>query len=354
MIVGLHPNLKNSKLGLNSKKFQDILNFNKIDNIVLYAGDEKFWKKVSKCNFFIFQWTHRDYYRQIAETILPIIENQLNIKCFPSHLSSWIYDDKIRQYDLLKLHHFPAIKSWVFYDFDHALNFINGAEFPLVFKLRSGAGSKMVKLLKNKKAAYKFARLMFKDGINYRSGLSGEYLDYLRRNETIRLVRIKLGELKHKIIEGPKYFDEDWFIHKNYLFLQEFLPDNQFDTRVVILGKKAFAFQRRNFANDFRASGSSEVLYDPEHIDLSFDKIAFRISKFFGFDSMAYDFLYDKNRNAAIAEISYIFGSKQGTKISNCPGFWDEQMVWHEGKQDVAHCILSNFLELPDLKMIPG
>ena len=55
MIVGLHPNLKNSKLGLNSKKFQDILNFNKIDNIVLYAGDEKFWKKVSKCNFFIFK-----------------------------------------------------------------------------------------------------------------------------------------------------------------------------------------------------------------------------------------------------------------------------------------------------------
>jgi len=353
MRVGLHPNLRNGILGLDSKKFQDILNYNKIDNQILYAGDENFWSKVAKCNFFIFQWTQRDYYRQIAQTILPIIENQLNIKCFPNHLSSWIYDDKIRQYFLLKLHHFPAIKSWIFYDIDHALNFINKAEFPLVFKLRSGAGSKMVKLLKNKKAAKNFTRLMFQDGVNYSRGLPWESLDYIKKKGTIRLIRIKLGQLKRKVMEGRKYFDEDWFIHKNYLFLQKYMPDNKYDTRVVIIGKQAFAFQRQNFANDFRASGSGENIYDPRQIDLAFVEIAFQVSKYFGFDSMAYDFLYDKNKKPAIAEISYVFGSKQGTKISNCPGFWDERMAWHEGKQDVAHSMLSNFLDKPDLKMIP-
>jgi glutathione synthase/RimK-type ligase-like ATP-grasp enzyme len=299
MLVGLHTNLNRGQLGLDSKRFQDILNYNKIDNLILYAGDQTFWDRIVECDFFIFQWTQRDYYRQIAQTILPIIENQLKIKCFPNHLSSWIYDDKIRQYFLLKLHGFPAIKSWIFYDIDQALNFINRAEFPLVFKLRSGAGSIMVKLLKDKKAAKNFARLMFQDGVNYDHGLPGRYFDYIKRKETLRLLRIKLGQLRREVSEGRKYFDEDWFLHKNYLFLQEYMPDNQYDTRVVIIGKQAFAFQRRNFANDFRASGSGENIYEPRHIDLKFVEVAFQVSKHFGFNSMAYDFLYDKDKKPA-------------------------------------------------------
>lgn len=353
MLVGLHPNLKHGRLGMDSKKFQDILDFNKIDNRILYSGNENFWDEVSKCDFFIFQWTQRDYFRQIARSILPIIENQLKIKCFPSNLSSWIYDDKIREYYILKLHNFPVIQSWIFYDVDNALEFIDKVEYPLVFKLRSGAGSQMVRLVRNKSAAKKYVRLMFNRGARYNIGLPGKHLDELKHNGPFKLARKQLGKLKLRITDKEFFFNENWYIHKNYLYLQKFLPNNSYDTRVVIIGNQAFSIQRRNFFNDFRASGTNNHVYDPQKIDLRFVEIAFQVSKVFGFNVMAYDFLYDENNEPAIAEISYVFGSSLGgSRISNCPGFWDKKMTWHPGKTDVAHCILASFLGKPDLKMI--
>lgn len=354
MRVGLHPNQKYGRLGLDSAKFREILIYNKIDHRILSAGDIHFWKEISDCNFFIFQWTHHDYYRQIARSIIPVIENQIGIRCYPNSLCSWLYDDKIREYYILKSHHFPIVESWIFYDMQSALNFTDSAVFPMVFKLKSGAGSQMIRLVRNKSDAKKYIHLMFQNGVDYNNGLPGIYLDYLKQNGPIKLIRKKLGQIKRRMIEGSSYYDEDWFVHKNYILFQRFLPGNLYDTRVVVIGKQAFAFQRLNFNNDFRASGSNAYRYNPKSIDLEFIEIAFQVSKCFGFDSMAYDFLYDKNKKAAICEISYVFGSKEGTKISNCPGFWDKQLVWHEGKQDVAYCILSNFLNGSNLKMIPG
>src|SRR6185503_17089802 len=41
-----------------------------------------------------------------------------------------------------------------------------------------------------------------------------------------------------------------------YILLQEFLSNNKFDTRVTVIGNRAFAYRRFNRPNDFRASGS--------------------------------------------------------------------------------------------------
>jgi len=329
----------------------DILRYNKIDTELLYAGDPSFWDRVRKCDLFIFQWIHRDYYRQIAHSIIPIIENHLGIRCFPNSQSSLIYDDKIREYYLLKTRDFPMIRSWIFYDISNALRFIEQAQYPLLFKLKSGAGSRMVRLIQNKSVAKRYINLMFQKGVSYQRGLPGRLYEDIKSKGLIRPLRINLGKIKLRFKEGRLFYDEDWQTHKNYILLQKFLSNNSYDTRVVIIGNRAFAFQRHNAPNDFRASGSDHVTLEPNRIDLSFVEIAFRISRTFGFDSMAYDFLYDENRQPAIAEISYVFGSEQGSTISRCPGFWDEKMNWHEGRMNVAFCILSRLLPKIDLRM---
>ena len=350
MLVGIHLNKKHGELGNDSQGFLDILQYNKIDTELLYAGDISFWDKVAKCNLFIFQWTHHDYYRQIAQSILPIIEKQLKIRCFPNLQSNWLYDDKVRQCYLLKLKGFPVIQSWVFYDIENALRFVDEATYPLVFKLRSGAGSRMVKLLMHKSMARQYVKLMFRNGVSYKNGLPGTLHDEIRDKGMLRLARRKLGKLKRRIKEGHLFYEEDWLTHKNYMLLQKFLPNNSYDTRVVVIGKRAFAFQRLNRPNDFRASGSDFYEVDPRKIDSRFIEIAFRVSKNLGFDSMAYDFLYDEDKEPVIVEISYVFGSMHGSKISECPGYWDGQLNWHEKPMNVSYCILCAILT-SDLKM---
>ena len=351
MIVGIHPNVKYGKLGYEAQRFVEILSYNNIQTEILSAGDVSFWNRISKCNLFIFQWTHHDYYRQIARSILPVIETFLKIRCFPNLLTSWLYDDKVREYYLLDIKGFPVADSRIIYEKDRALRFIKKADFPLVFKLRSGAGSGMVRLVKNKKAARRYINLMFKKGVSYKSGLPDSFYDRIKRDGLYRAFRIRIGKIRRRLAENNYFYDEDWQIHKNYIIFQRYFPDNAFDTRVVVIGKRAFAFKRFNRPGDFRASGSKLYEFDPMKIDLNFIQIAFQVSNEFGFDSMAYDFIYDTSKRPVIVELSYVFGATVGSKVSECPGYWDDELNWHQKPMEVAYCILSELLKDSNLKM---
>ena len=78
-----------------------------------------------------------------------------------------------------------------------------------------------------------------------------------------------------------------WRIQKNYVLFQRFLPDNEFDTRITVIGDRAFGFRRMTRKSDFRASGSGIIDYDIGKIDLRCVDIAFRVSQQLGFQSMA-------------------------------------------------------------------
>ncbi len=96
-------------------------------------------------------------------------------------------------------------------------------------------------------------------------------------------------------------------LHKNYAYFQKFLPGNAYDTRVTVIGNRAFGYRRYTRDNDFRSSGSGKIDYDPKAIDLISVEIGHAISKKLCFQSMAYDFLYDENGKAALCEMSYNF-----------------------------------------------
>lgn len=55
--------------------------------------------------------------------------------------------------------------SWVFNDYNKVLEFINRAEYPLVFKLSVGAGSANILKIDNIEEAKKIVDKMFKRGI---------------------------------------------------------------------------------------------------------------------------------------------------------------------------------------------
>ena len=127
---------------------------------------------------------------------------------------------------------------------------------------------------------------------------------------------------------------------KGYVYFQDFIPNNWFDVRIVIIGEKALGEKRFVRENDFRASGSG--LFSYEGIDLDTIQIAFDNAAKLKTQSLAFDFIYDKNNNPLIVEISYGFGTEG---ISKAPGYWDKDLNWHEGPFDPYGWMVENLLK---------
>ncbi len=342
MLVGIH----NDRLGRFNDfnlKYESILEHNKIDHIRMDISNADFWEKVKKLDLFIFRWNVAEDLKQIARTIMPVIENYLGIKCFPDLATSWHYDDKIREFYLLKNLGYPIIDSYIFWNRIKAYEWAEGAEYPAVFKLRGGAASHNVLLVKNKSMARRLIKKMFTAGfsenkVNIRGATSWKDFSFTKylRNRAKQTIKKWKGE-------DPTLW---WGREKNYIMFQKFLPGNKFDTRVVIVGNRAYAFRRHNRNNDWRASGSHKEDIDMKYIDMEFIKIAFRITKELKFQSMAYDFLYDENKMPAICEISYIYPDYP----SFCNGFWDDNLTFHKGSYWPQYFHLVDSLNMPELK----
>ena len=112
-----------------------------------------------------------------------------------------------------------------------------------------------------------------------------------------------------------------------YVYFQDFVPDNDHDIRVVVIGDKAFAIKRMVRVNDFRASGSGHILYDRHLFDEETIKLAFDLAAKLQTQCVAFDFVSD-NKNMLLVEISYGF-SPHG--YDPCPGYWEKDLTWREG-----------------------
>ena len=119
-----------------------------------------------------------------------------------------------------------------------------------------------------------------------------------------------------------------WMPHKNHVLFQEFLPGNEFDTRVTVIGNRAFAYRRFNRPNDFRASGSGNFNADPGEVDARCLAVAFDAVRKLKSQSMAFDFLFrGQNREPVVGEISYCYVDWM---VQKCPGHWDSSLNWHD------------------------
>ncbi len=326
------------------ERYEQILMHNNISCIWLDANSRTFWQQVSGLDLFIYHWEHYDTPRQIAQTILPLIESEMAVPCFPNRHSWWHYDDKIKQYYLLNLHAFPVIESYIFWEKDKALEWLQSAPMPVVFKLKGGAGSSNVILVHDRGSARRLIKRQFGGGIKSGGVFHTNSLK-LKGANPLRLLARSLRDSwkKSRGLYDPLFWQRD----KNYVYFQRFLPGNSFDTRVSVIGERAFGFRRFNRENDFRASGSGRIDYDSGQVDPRCLKLAFAISKSLKFQSMAYDFLMNEKGEVEIGEISYTF---MDTAIYNCPGYWDEELNWHQGHFWPQYFQLMDCLGMKELK----
>jgi glutathione synthase/RimK-type ligase-like ATP-grasp enzyme len=261
----------------------------------------------------------------IAKPILFSLE-QSGKAVFPDFNTSWHFDDKLGQKYLLESLGVSFVKSFAFFNKDDALQWASTTDYPVVFKLRRGAGSFNVKLVKKESDVKKIIRTATSRGFSNYNSLAA-------LKEIIR--KRQLGKARNTdVIKGiARLFFLPAFAkiagrELGYVYFQEFIPENAFDIRVVVIGNKAFAIKRLVRENDFRASGSGNILYEKKHFDDATIKLAFQISEKLHSQCTAFDFIF-KNGQPLIIEISYGFDP---LGYDSCPGYWDRDLKWNEGK----------------------
>lgn len=276
-------------------------------------------------NFNIFLWHHSNYdYRDalFAKQLLFSLAKK-GIKVFPDFKTNWHFDDKVGQKYLLEAIKAPLIKSYVFYTKKEALEWLDSTSLPKVFKLRGGSGSSNVKLITTRKQGKKIINKAFGAGFEQFDRLTHlQYrFDHFKSGKE-NFIAVLKGLVR--LFIGSEYSNSSPR-EKGYVYFQDFIPQNNFDTRVVVINGKFAAAERRFVRKgDFRASGSGNFSY--EGINLNIIKCAFEVSKKLDVQSVAFDFVLDTNNKPLIVEISYGFGTKG---IRGVPGYWDDKMNWY-------------------------
>jgi len=312
---------------------------NNIDYKLVNAYDNDIIQQVDDCEAFMWHHNHMRYKDNItAKRILFALEHA-GIKIFPNFNTGWHFDDKVAQKYLLEAIDAPLVPSYVFYDKQQALEWANKTTYPKVFKLKGGSGSSNVKLIKNENQAIKMIKKSFGRGIsNYRKigSLKERYRKYKTGKGNFKSI---LKVIIRLIL--PTEFSRNYGKEKGYAYFQEFIPNNEFDIRVIIIGDRAFAVKRMVRKNDFRASGSGDKKYNIEEIDLRCIEISFNVSEKIKSQSIAFDFVFNEQKKPLVVEISYGFAVEF---YDPCPGYWDSNLTWHEGKFNPQGWMVENVI----------
>lgn len=307
-----------------SEGWQQYCNNNNIPFFLVdpYASD--LVSQIQDCDAFLWYIYHTDYRDMLFAKQLLVSLQLSGKKVFPNAFSVWHFDDKLGQKYIFEALGVPHIPTKVFYTKKEAFKWVEQATFPKVMKLRGGAGGRNVVLVKDKEKARRLIKKAFGKGFSQTS----DKLQYLM--DQLRMVRHHKRSLKEGLMKGIGiFFVEPEYSRmrgreKGYIMFQDYVPGNDNDWRVIVIGDRLYGMQRRVREGDFRASGSGEYIYEP--IPREMMQIAFEAADKLHVQSVAFDFMYLDGK-PVIVEMCYGFGT---TGSSQCKGYWDREYKWHE------------------------
>ena len=129
---------------------------------------------------------------------------------------------------------------------------------------------------------------------------------------------------------------------------QQFCPGNSHDYRVCVIGHRVMGFARLNRKNDFRASGSHNIIH-AERLECDIVQLASRISVDNRFESMAYDIIR-LGHKCVVLEMSYTYPH---WSLRDCQSYYDTRLGCYVSKDGVypEDFIVEDFISsyYPDL-----
>lgn len=311
-----------------SERWIEYCKKNKINYKLVNAFDNDIIQQVKGCDAFMWHHHHGQFKDVLtAKKILFSLE-QAGIKVFPNFNTGWHFDDKVAQKYLLESIGAPLVPSYVFYDEEEAIAWAKKTTYPKVFKLKGGAGASNVELIRSSKDAEKKIHQAFSKGFSQFNKINN-------LNENIRKLKNGNGSILG-VVKGvgrlliEPHYSRIQAPERQYIYFQEFIPNDGFDIRVVVIGEKAVALKRLVRKNDFRASGSGNLVFENQNIDKRYIKLAFDVSSKLSSQCLSVDLIHSKKDEIFIVELSY--GFPMNNFLDGASGYWDENLKWYEGK----------------------
>ncbi len=335
MMIGIHD-----KPGSFSDRWIEYCRTNGVSHKIVNCHATDIMSQLRGCDALLWEWENLSHSDVLAGERVMRSAEAMGLRVFPDSATCWHYDDKVAQKYLLEAVDAEMVPSYAFYSLDAALDWVNEATFPKVFKLARGSGSLNVFLLRTREKAQKVCRQAFSRGFKPIAGLAGDFTTRIRKHRRKGDFFPLLKRLPATLASVIR-FNRTISRERGYVYFQDFIPGNTTDTRVTIIGDRAFAFTRGVRPNDFRASGSGQINYDMSKIDSQCVEIAFETVRRLKTQSLAFDFVKSQTGRPLIVEISYCY---LADAVYACPGHWDAQMQWHEGPMWPQDAILDDLL----------
>lgn len=275
-----------------------------------------------------------------AQNIIDIAEKK-GLKVFPNHNTGWHFDDKIAEMYEFQRIGAPIPKSWVFYEKDKCEKWLKRkAKYPIIAKLRRGSGSNNVKMIKNASEGFKYCKKMFGKGVSPSQSLI--YKTYSKAQSTRNLkILFERAKKVPKWLIARKY-SKGMPDERAYCYFQEYIPNDGYDIKVVVVGDKCSYLNRWVRKGDFAASGGGDIFYNESKIPQNVIRAAFETADRMGSQCMGFDFVVDnRTQKGLIVEMCFGFDFDA---IKKCGGYWDRKLVWHDEPLDVQREVIKGVL----------
>lgn len=338
MVVAIHP-----RPGSFSDRWLEYCEEAGIPYKLVNALDTDIMEQLQGCDVFMWHHHHGHIEDTLAAKAILFAAEHAGLRVFPDFRTNWHFDDKVSQKYLFEAADIPLVPSYVFYDKDEAKAWARGTSYPKVFKLAGGAGSSNVKLARTEADAIKFIDKCFGAGFPQFDKVGNLKEKFRKAKENKASRQSVLGVFKGV----ARLFVTTEFARKksperDYAYFQDFIENKGFDIRVVVIDDKAVALKRMVRENDFRASGSGDLVFENEKIDKRYIELAFDVSDKLKTQSLAIDLIHGIDDEISVVEISY--GFPMLNFLERSTGYWDKDMNWHESDLNLQSWIIEGLL----------
>ena len=317
-----------------------------LDNNIEYEFVDCFQSDIMEQlrNFDCLLW-HFDQYNftdMLAARSILYSAKSMGLSVFPDFNETWHFDDKVAEMYALQAINAPIPKSFVFYDLSSFDNWLKSKPtLPIVGKLRTGSGSHNVNLLKSEYQLKKYAKRMLSKGYNPAPNLVYKTSSNIRSSHDWEAFKKKFKRIPEflRVLSGAKKFSKE----HGYVYLQEFIPNEGYDMKVVVVGDKLSGFVRPVRSNDFRASGGGECFFDKKYFTEPIIKSAFQAADVLNTQCIGFDYVVDKNTGEGlIVEMSYGFSNPY---VMSSNGYFDRNCNWHDEPLNAPVELLKNMMK---------
>ncbi len=312
----------------------------KLDYKVVNAYDTDIVAQTSDCDIFLWHY-HQGSAADMnfAKQLLFALQETGKV-VYPNFVTGWHFDDKLGQKYLFEANGIKAAPAFAFYDEKTALDWAKKTTWPKVFKLRGGAGSYNVELVKSFSEAKKYICQAFRQGFpaydkgrRMRRILKRFFGGKASLKEAVASISLLFRHLPTDLLSD----------HKGYIYFQEFIPTENRDYRVETCGDKAIAMVRYARKGDFRASGGHNDHFEHELIEPDVIRFAFDVAKKLNLQSAALDIVRNKETGELyIVEVSYCYGVD---KDEFDHGYWTADAQWHDEPFDGQDWIIEEVIK---------